>query len=45
METSERKNALLSNLIRRVDAVMARELDEKKLAERVGEALRPFLAS
>jgi predicted metal-dependent enzyme (double-stranded beta helix superfamily) len=43
METSERKNALLSNLIRRVDAVMAREQDEKKLAERVGEVLRPFL--
>jgi predicted metal-dependent enzyme (double-stranded beta helix superfamily) len=43
METSERKNALLSNLIRRVDAVIAREQDEKKLAKRVGEVLRPFL--
>ena len=43
METRERENALLNDLIRRVDAVMARERDEKRLAERVGEVLRPFL--
>jgi predicted metal-dependent enzyme (double-stranded beta helix superfamily) len=43
METRERKNALLNDLIRRIDAVLAQEQDEKRLAERVGEALRPFL--
>lgn len=43
METRERKNRLLNDLIRRVDAVMARERDTKKLAGRVGEVLRPFL--
>jgi predicted metal-dependent enzyme (double-stranded beta helix superfamily) len=38
-----RRNAVLCDLIRRVDAVVTRERNEKKMAERVGEALRPFL--
>jgi len=45
METqaNERRNAVLGDLIRRIDRIVAREKDERKLAERVGEALRPFL--
>jgi predicted metal-dependent enzyme (double-stranded beta helix superfamily) len=45
METKavERKNAVLCDLVRRIDAVMARGRDEAGLAERVGGALRPFL--
>jgi len=45
METkaNERTNAVLGDLIRRVDRVLAREADEQRIAQRVGEALRPFL--
>jgi predicted metal-dependent enzyme (double-stranded beta helix superfamily) len=42
-ETVEKRNAVLCDLIRRVDAVMAREADETRRAEKVGEVLRPYL--
>jgi predicted metal-dependent enzyme (double-stranded beta helix superfamily) len=45
METnaSERPSAILSDLVRRVDIVMARERDDTTVAARIGRVLRPFL--
>lgn len=42
-KANETTNAVLRDLIHRVDRVVAREKDEQKLAAQVGEALRPFL--